>query len=108
MSFLTGQDRTPKFARQVPGHRFGVKSSKLGCIWKFRIYLELTDQINKQKKYEKKRNLFIFIFKSVKSPAFWKENVRFPDIPYFENFPDFQTGRFPVKPYKLDIIGPSL
>ena len=60
MSFLTGQDRTPKFAGQVlpdrtesglmfltfyltsmgyqfsyyevPGHKFGVKKSKLGCI----------------------------------------------------------------------------
>ena len=60
MSFLTRQDRTPKFAGQVlpdrsesgpiffnilpnkywlsilidkvPGHKFGIKSSKLGCI----------------------------------------------------------------------------
>jgi hypothetical protein len=62
MSFLTRPDRTPKFAGQVlpdrtesglvfltfyltsmgyqfsydkdPGHKFGVKKSKLGCIWK--------------------------------------------------------------------------
>ena len=33
------------------------------------------------------------IFKSVKSPAFGKENVRFPDSPEFENLPDFRTGR---------------
>jgi hypothetical protein len=62
MTFLTGQDRTPKFAGQVlpdqtesglrfltfylmsmgyqfsydkvPGHKFGVKKYKLGCIRK--------------------------------------------------------------------------
>ena len=62
MSFLTGQDRTPKFAGlvlpdrtesglifltfyltsmgyqlsydKVPGHKFGVKKYKLGCIQK--------------------------------------------------------------------------
>ena len=33
------------------------------------------------------------IFKSFKSPASGKENVLFPDSPYFENFPDFRTGR---------------
>ena len=36
---------------------------------------------------------FIIIFKSFKSPASGKENVRFPDSPDFETFPDFQTGR---------------
>ena len=40
---------------------------------------------------------FFFIFssicKSVKSPASGKENVRFPDSPDFENFPDFLTRR---------------
>ena len=36
---------------------------------------------------------FFSIFKTVKSPASGKENVRFPDSPDFEIFPDFQTGR---------------
>jgi hypothetical protein len=34
-----------------------------------------------------------YIFKSVKSPASGRENVRFPDSPDFENLPDFRTGR---------------
>ena len=33
------------------------------------------------------------IFRSFKSPASGKENVRFPDSPDFENSPDFRTGR---------------
>ena len=37
--------------------------------------------------------IFKNIFKSVKSPASEKENVRFPDSPDFENLPDFRTGR---------------
>ena len=42
-----------------------------------------------------KQNFFgIFknIFKSVKSPASWKENVRFLDSPDFEKLSVFQTG----------------
>ena len=52
-----------------------------------------------KKKFEKKKNIYIFfwifssIFKSFKSPASGKENVRFPDGPDFENLPDFRTGR---------------
>ena len=41
----------------------------------------------------KKIDFFLAIFKSVKSPASGKENVRFPDSPDFENLPDFRTGR---------------
>ena len=41
------------------------------------------DQTNKQKN--------LIFFEIVKSPASGKENVRFPDSPDFENFPDFQT-----------------
>ena len=61
---------------------------------------------NRQKKFLKKKKLkkiekkkfvffkkFSFTFKSVKSPAFWKENVRLPDSPDFENLPNFRTGR---------------
>ena len=33
------------------------------------------------------------IFRSFKSPASGKENVRFPDCPDFENLQDFRTGR---------------
>ncbi len=59
MSFLTGQDRTPNLLDRtesglifltfyltsmgyqlsydkVPGHKFGVKKSQLGCIWKWK------------------------------------------------------------------------
>ena len=37
------------------------------------------------------KNVFSF-FRSVKSPASGKENVRFPDSPDFDNLPDFRTG----------------
>ena len=43
------------------------------------------EQTNKQTKK--------IIFKSFKSPASGKENVRFPDSPDFEKLPDFQTRR---------------
>ena len=38
-------------------------------------------------------DFFFLIFRSFKSPASGKENVRFPDSPDFENSPDFRTGR---------------
>ena len=37
-------------------------------------------------------DFFFLIFRSFKSPASGKENVRFPDSPDFENLPDFRTG----------------
>ena len=51
------------------------------------------DQINKQKKFLKKKwkkklISFFSIFESVKSP---EENVQFPDSPDFEIFPDLRT-----------------
>ena len=97
MSFLTGQDRTLKFAGQVlpdrtesglifltfyltsmgyqfsyykvPGHKFGVKNLN----WE----------------------VFFFYFKSVKSPAPGKENVRFPDFLKIcrTSGPDVMSGR---------------
>ena len=116
MSFLTGQDRTPKFVGQVqpdwtesglifltfyltsisyqfsydkiPGHKFSIKKSILGNIWK-----------STKKSLEKKKIkiclkiFFIFYFKRVKTPVSGKENVWFPDSPYFEILPDFRTGR---------------
>ena len=55
---------------------------------------------SRKKKFEKNFNfqenfLFFFssTFKSVKSPASGKEKVRFLDSLYFENLPDFRTGR---------------
>ena len=36
---------------------------------------------------------FFFIFKSSYSPASGYENIRFPDSPDFEKFPDFRTER---------------
>ena len=53
-------------------------------------------KILKKKKIEKIFDNFFFLsstFKSVKSPASGKENVRFPDSPDFENLPDIRTGR---------------
>ena len=44
-------------------------------------------------KRKKKLDFFFLIFRSFKSPASGKENVRFPDSPDFENSPDFRTGR---------------
>ena len=68
---------------------------KLLLILQFLDYLEadaLLDQINKQKL----KFLKIF-FKSAKSPASGKENVRFPDSPEFEKFrtsgPDLMSSR---------------
>ena len=56
-----------------------------------------------KKKFEKKKIerfeeiffllFFSYTFKSVKSPASGKENIRFPDSPDFENMLDFRTGR---------------
>ena len=46
-----------------------------------------------KKEFWKKKLDFFSIFNSSKSPATGKENVRFPDSPDFENFPDFRTGR---------------
>ena len=89
MSFLTGQDQTPKFAGQflpdrtksgliflnifIPSmiywHKVGVKSSKLG-------YIQELKKINEK---------FIFgfssIFNSAICPASGKENVPFPNSP---------------------------
>ena len=48
---------------------------------------------NKNWKQNFEKQIFFSIFKSVKSTASGKENVRFPDSPDLENFPDFRTGR---------------
>ena len=53
-------------------------------IWKKKI---------EKKVWKKKVLIFSFIFKSVKSPASGKENIRFPDSPDFVNFPDIRTRR---------------
>ena len=72
---------------KVPGYKFGIKNLNWDVFE------------NSKKKNSKKYNLFFWflifssIFKSFKSPASGKENVRFPDSPDFENLPDFRTGR---------------
>ena len=60
---------------KVPGHKFGIKQSKLECILK------------------KKLGIFSSIFKSVKSPVSSNEIVQFPDSPDFEILPDFWSRR---------------
>ena len=75
---------------KVLGHKFGVKKSKLGCIWK-----------KKKKKILKffKKFFLIFssIFKSAKSPASGRKNILFPDSPDSEicrtSGPDVMSGR---------------
>ena len=60
----------------------------------------LLDQINKQKKFEKKMKkkkkivvvVVLSIFISVRSPVSGKENVRFPDSQDFEKIPDLWNG----------------
>ena len=100
MSFFTGQDRTPKFAGQVLPDR--TKSGLIFYIPNNRISMKFfklkqTKKLRK-KEFEKKFEIFFeifffLIFRSFKSPASGKENVRFPDSPDFENSPDFRTGR---------------
>ena len=46
-----------------------------------------------EKKWKKIERILSSIFKSVNSPAFEKENVRFLDSLDFENLPDFPTRR---------------
>ena len=64
-----------------PGKKFGVKKSKLGYIWK-----------NWKKKIEIFFWFFFSIFKSVKSPASGKENVRILKICRTSE-PDVMSGR---------------
>jgi hypothetical protein len=110
MSFMTGQDRTPKFAGQVLPDRTEsglIFLTSLGYQLSYDISMD-TNLVSKNlnwdvfkkilKKKNLKKNLTIFFFlsstfKSGKSPASGKENVRFPDSPDFENLPDFRTGR---------------
>ena len=56
-----------------------------------KLKLLLIKNVNKQKKFE--FYFILYFFRSFKSPASGKENVRFPDSPDFENSLDFQTGR---------------
>ena len=73
---------------KVPGYKFGIKN----------LNWDVFEKKLKNWKIEKnlKKNYFLIfssIFKSFKSPASRKENVRFPNSPDFENLPDFRTGR---------------
>ena len=70
----------------------------MGCTYlKIQDDLKLKDQMNKQKKMEKKIKTFFFIvfsvFKSIKSLAYGKENLWFLDSPDFEKNHDFLRGR---------------
>ena len=101
MSFLNRQDRTPKFAGQflpdrtesgliflkfyliiigylfsydkVPGHKFGVKKSQLGYMWKY------TKKQTKNWKQNNKKDVFLLFLKLLKvqhpgrkTSGFWK------------------------------------
>ena len=83
MSFLTRQDRTPKFAGHVLPDR---TESRL-------IFFDILPMNNHKKGLKKrigKKNLIFFpIFKR---PASGKESGWFPDSPDFVNLPDFQAG----------------
>ena len=99
MSFLTGQDQTSKFARQVLPVR-----TESGLIFKhfiFQVWVIsslknlvstiLLDQINKQK-FQNKIWFFFLSSKVLIVQCPGRKTSGFLDSPYSEKFPDFQTG----------------
>ena len=97
MSFLTGQDRTPKFAGQVLPDR-----TKSGLTF-LNILLHKNTRKNYEKKnlkknFWKKKNWkfwkkFFGFFSILKGPESGKEKNRKSGIRTFQNLPDFRTGR---------------
>ena len=99
MSFLTGQDWTPKFAGQVlpdPTESGLIFLNSLPTKYRLSILINHNFGV---KRYKQKRNLeetklkkslkkkvwiFFSIFKSIKSPTSGKENVQFQDSPDFK------------------------
>ena len=88
-AFLIGLNRTSRPVRKsgkfsksgMSGNRtFSCSDAGLLTLLKIDFFFNFLD-------------FFLSIFKSVKSPASGKENVRFLDSPDFENLPDFRTGR---------------
>ena len=89
MSFLTGQDRTPKFAGQVL-----LDQSESPLI--FLNILPNKKTRNKiEKKFEKKFKLFFpfDLFSIFISLGSGKENVQFPDSPDFDILSDMMSSR---------------
>jgi hypothetical protein len=66
----------------IPNNKISLKLIKLKLL--------LFKKVNKQKRIEKKLKIWLL---SLKTPAFGKENVWFPNSPNFEKFPDFRIGR---------------
>ena len=93
MSFLTGQDRTPKFAGQVLPDR-----TKSGLTFLNILLHKKTKKKIMKKKILKKKNLkilkfFFGFFSILKGPESGKEKTRKSGIRTFQDLPDFRTGR---------------
>ena len=74
---------------KVPGHKFGVKKSQLGYMWKY------TKKQTKNWKQQQQKRCFSSIFKTVKSPASGKKNIRILKICWTSG-QDAMSGRFLV------------